>query len=67
MHPDGVAEAVHAVVPNVIHQFLLTHGAPLMHHQVDVYKRQVTAEVVGSNPIRVAYRGFSSVNYNMGS
>ena len=27
-------EAVHAVVPDVIHQLLLTHGPPLMHHQI---------------------------------
>ncbi len=39
MDANGIAEAVHAVVPNVIHQLLLTHGPPLMHHQVFEYPR----------------------------
>ena len=34
MDANGIAEAVHAVVPNVLHQLLLTHGPPLMHHQI---------------------------------
>ena len=37
MDANGIAEAVHAVVPNVIHQLLLAHGPPLMHHQVFKY------------------------------
>ena len=31
---NGIAEAVHAIVPNVIHQLLLTYWPSLMHHQV---------------------------------
>ena len=41
---DGIAEAVHAVVPNVIHQLLLTHGPPLMHHQVFEYPRFLSGQ-----------------------
>lgn len=31
---NGVAEAVHAVVPDVLHQLLLTHRPSLMYHQI---------------------------------
>ena len=41
---NGIAEAVHAVVPNVIHQLLLTHGPPLMHHQVFEYPRFLSGQ-----------------------
>ena len=34
MYPDGVAEAVYAVVPDVVYQLLLAHRPPLMHHQI---------------------------------
>ena len=34
MHPDGVAEAVHAAVPHMLHQLLLTHRPPLIQQQV---------------------------------
>ena len=34
MDANGIAEAVHAVVPNMLHQLLLTYRPPLMHHQV---------------------------------
>ena len=32
MHTDGVAEAVHAVVPDMLHQLLLTYRPSLMYH-----------------------------------
>ena len=34
MHPDGVTEIVHTVVPDMLHQLLLTHRTSLMYHQV---------------------------------
>ena len=44
MDANGIAEAVHAVVPNMLHQLLLTHGPPLMHHQVFEYPRFLAGE-----------------------
>ena len=34
MHPDGVAEIVYTVVPDMLHQLFLTHRTSLMYHQV---------------------------------
>ena len=34
MHPDGVAEIVHAVVPDMLQKLLLTDGPPPVEQQV---------------------------------
>ena len=41
---NGIAEAVHTVVPDMIHQLLLTHGPSLMHHQVFQDSRFLTGQ-----------------------
>ena len=37
MHPDGVAEAVYAAVPDVLDEFFLTDRASLMQQQIFQY------------------------------
>lgn len=37
MYPDGVAEAVHAAVPDVLNQLFLTDRASLMQQQIFQY------------------------------
>ena len=50
MHADGVAEAVHAVVTDVLHQLLLTDGAALMEHQQSHAQAEIASRLCLSGP-----------------
>ena len=60
---DGVAEAVHAVVPNVIHQLLLTHGPPL---SVDSFSNSIRVHISALRKKLRAALGYDPIRNRIG-